>query len=165
MYNGINLLDTHCESIGRYITSLMLKLFTLEERMEGAIIIPNLVNAKSEKTPLSPNRVEIFKRCVLAKAKPPKDQRTSFFVKCCDKANRRCYDVHKSKEAKNAGCTKQNQKEKKKNEESSDSSSSTKIGSKKKQKKGDIYGSSSEEYSSEEFSFDKSKSDGNNSEI
>ncbi|CAF0925046.1 unnamed protein product [Brachionus calyciflorus] len=117
MYNGTNLLDTHCESIGRYITSLMVKLFTLEERMEGAIIIPDLVNVKSEKTPLSPNRVEIFKKCVLAKAKPPKDQRTSFFVTCCEKANRRCYDAHKSKEAKNAGSSKQDNKGKKKSHE------------------------------------------------
>ncbi|CAF1146036.1 unnamed protein product, partial [Brachionus calyciflorus] len=85
--------------------------------------------------------------------KPPKDQRIKFFVSCCNKANRRCYDSHKSKEAERAGFGKTPSKNSTKNKLSAQNKP---IESKKSKS---IEDSSSEEFSSEEFSYENSDSD------
>ncbi|CAF0876298.1 unnamed protein product [Brachionus calyciflorus] len=71
-YKGTNLLGIHATSWNKYITKLMDLLFTVEERKNGLLLGDK--PSKSNRRPLSPDRVRLLKSCAVVKAKAQPDQ-------------------------------------------------------------------------------------------
>jgi hypothetical protein len=86
------LLDTEGEGISKFALNVFRKLFTLDERKQGIIEIPEKTN-KSKRVLLDKERIDILKRCIEVRFSVAADKKMRTWAKMRKVCNRHCYDI------------------------------------------------------------------------